>query len=192
VSGSVQSVKESVISLKQSDGTLLTISTIGTTLIQKSFQASLADLKTGVSVTVSGNQQGDGSLLAESITINVSAGTAPTQAPISIANGPPTGQTGVTPTQTPSSPGSTSPRLPGTGSPSGGQGTAGTIQTTDGSTITVRLSNGSTARVTVSASTTIKRVSTGALTDIAAGSNINATGVRQSDGSIRATIITIE
>ena len=192
VSGSVQSVKGSVIAIKVSDGTLSTISTTGTTLIQKSFQASLADLKTGVSVTVGGSQQGDGSLLAESITINVSAGAAPTQAPISIANGPPTGQTGVTPTQTPPLPGSTSPRLPGTGSPSGGQGMAGTIQTIDGGTITLRLSNGITARVIVSASTAIKRVSPGALTDIAAGSNINITGMPQSDGSIRATIITIE
>ena len=67
--GTVEKVEGSVITLKTTTGTVVTVNIGNSTSIQKMAAGSLADISTGEVITVSGNKSADGSIEARRITI---------------------------------------------------------------------------------------------------------------------------
>jgi hypothetical protein len=73
----------------------------------------------------------------------------------------------------------------------GGGATIGQVVSMDSSSITVSLPAGGSKIILYSPTTTVMKTTTGAISDIAAGSIITATGTANSDGSVTATAIQI-
>lgn len=68
-----------------------------------------------------------------------------------------------------------------------GRGTMGTVQKIENGVITLQTQSGSSVLVTTSSSTTIQKMGTVDLSDIAVGESIQVTGETQTDGSVKAT-----
>ncbi len=78
----------------------------------------------------------------------------------------------------------------GTGRGSFG-GATGQVISKDATSITVSIPNGGSKIILFSPSTTVSKSSSGAISDVAVGSTITATGATNSDGSVTATNIQI-
>lgn len=64
---------------------------------------------------------------------------------------------------------------------------SGSIIAADASSITVKTTDGSSAIVLLSSSTTVSKVSDGALADLTTGQNVIVTGTTNTDGTVTAT-----
>ena len=68
---------------------------------------------------------------------------------------------------------------------------SGSIIAADASSITVKTTDGSTKIVLLSSSTTVSKVSDGALADLTTGQNVVVTGTTNSDGTVTATRVQV-
>lgn len=185
--GAVQKIDGNKITLTARDGSSVTVNVTDATAVEKLVQATIADVATGMNLTVTGATQSDGSVSAMSITA-MPAGAAGLGAAQS-AGGLGSGRGGQTTAGSASGSGSASGGTAGAGGFA--RGTAGTVQGVSGNTITLTATGGSTVKVVVGSQTIIEKLGRGTISDVRAGLSITATGSRQSDGSINAASIII-
>lgn len=170
--GTVSKIEGNIITLTTSTG-ILSVKTSDITIVEKMIKGSLADISAGENIMVTGQRNADGSIAAANITIIpvLTSGGQPGAFPggQGASGGPPAG---------------------GAGGGFGGRRTIGTVDKIEGNVITLNTPAGAIS-VQVSDSTTIDKTVKGSLTDIAAGETITASGQRDADGSVEATIISI-
>jgi hypothetical protein len=195
ISGTATAIKDGVIVITKNDGGSLSVTTGTGTAFQKQSLATIADLLAGLTVTVAGVAQSDGSIQATAVTFgndtaNLPAPSQPNQplpneTRLPSLTGLPTGQPGAGFTR----PESTNP--PGTAMPPNGGENVGTIQSVSANTLTLRTVSGTTLRVVVGTNTTIQRISSAILTDVVVGAGLKITGSLLSDGSLQASSVII-
>jgi hypothetical protein len=205
VTGTVQTVKGSLVTIKTEAGSLVNL-TLGTTAsVQINSPATLANVTVGSTITVAGSQTSD-SVKATSIAIGSISGQNPLPTMTGVL---PTGFPGLTstqflPTMTGARPtnqpggASTQTRLPQTNAqpPAGpvqppSSGTSGTVQAIEGNTITIMTISGITLKIVVDSSTTYQKTTRATAADITTGCSLTAAGAQQSDGTFQVNSLTI-
>jgi hypothetical protein len=177
-SGTVQVISGNTITINTRDNKTINVITSDSTTIRKTVSGQLSDITSGTSITVSGNTNTDGSILATSISI-MPSGAIPNR-----TQGNPS--SGTLPPGTINSPDIAPPS-----GVFGGRGTSGTVQVITGNTITITTRDNKTVSVATSNTTSVQMMTTGQLSDIIIGVSITVSGEIQQDGSIKATSISI-
>ena len=160
--GRVTKVDGGILSVQQTDNSMVSVTTNAETAIRKLVAGVLSDLKAGDVVTVDGSKTGDTGFSAKSVT---SLGTV---AGAGGAGGRPQG-----------------------GAPTGGApGLVGQIKSVDGATIMVQGVDGMTTAVTTTPATVIRTQQAGTLSDIKTGDMLLIQGDKTSDTAFLARTIT--
>jgi co-chaperonin GroES (HSP10) len=172
------------------NGKKTTVVTSGSTNVDEAVSGSLTDVKVGDHVAVMGSTSGT-TVTAQQIT---DSGTKTLSGPPGGASGqrgtPPSGsnsEQGAPPSGSNGQQGAppSSGGGPGAG---GGRPTAGTVESSTGSTLTIKTSSGSTVTVMTSSSTKVTVVKTGTVSDLKVGDRIVVSGTT-TNGTITATTI---
>ncbi len=176
-SGTLTKIDSNTLTLTAAQGQV-TVKVGSDTSIQKTVTGDLADLQEGQLLTVNGDRNADGIIVAASITIRSQGRMAPSNPP------------GVTPAPggRPARPGSgTSPRLPNDGVRRAASGTLSKIVS---NTLTLTTSQGQVI-VNVGSSTSIQKTVAGTPSDLQEGQSLTVIGSRDANGNIAATSIII-
>jgi hypothetical protein len=205
VTGTVQTVKDSLVTIKTETGSLVNLTLSTSANVQISTPASLAAVTVGSTITVVGSQA-SGNMKATSIAISSISGqnllptmtaALPTGFPgltstqlLPTMTGTQTNQPGGTSTQT-RAPQTNAQPPTGAVQPPGGSGTSGTVQAIEGNTITIMRPGGATLMIVVDSSTTYKKTTRATAADITNGCSLTAAGAQQSDGTFQASSLTI-
>jgi hypothetical protein len=199
LSGTVTAVSAGVMTVLKDDGASVSVDAASAS-IQKLASLSLADLAAGMSITVSGDTQDDGSILATAITVNQGTGgsamppapdmTVPQASGMPTITGVPDG-TMTSPVFTMTSMPTMTGQFPGGIQQPGSRGTSGTIEAINGSAISLKTQDGTIVTVVLGEGATIQQTSQGNLDDIVTGCAVSVSGMEQEDGSVTAVSVTV-
>jgi hypothetical protein len=189
ITGTVQQVDSTTITLTVQSGALTRATVSSSTTLIKNTTITAADIKVGDTVTVIGQAAPDGSVTAQQVTDGAAAQAGGAGSFTRQGTGG-SGQSGTGFTA-----GAGITRTTGiTGAASGQAVTsaiAGTVQAIDSSTMTVTEQSGQMIKVALDASTRLRKTTAVAMTDITAGAQVTITGQAAADGSITATMVQI-
>jgi Cu/Ag efflux protein CusF len=197
MTGTVQKVDGTTITVTQQDGTVAKAVVSNTTTFVKDSTMTAADIKVGDTVAAVGQTGVDGSIAALQVTDGNGAQAAAAGG-FARQGGAAAGGTGG---QGGAAVGGTGGAAAGGGGRPGGAAAAGqfagaatangTVQKIDGQSLTITEQSGQTVVVTISTNTRLRKATTAVLADVAAGDQVTIIGQTGSDGSIAATVITI-
>ena len=200
VNGSVSAVSGTTITLANQNSTTTIVTTTSTKFLKGTIATTISDVTKGLMVTVYGTKQSDGSISATYVLINAApGGQNPVQQPPP-QQPPVQGTRSQTPPAQPTRSQTPQPTRGQSQNPSQqdqhGQGEgSGVVQTVTSSSITVLRANSETFTAVISSTTKIDLVLTqtsGTMSDIQVGNNVNVQGQLNKDGSIAALRITVE
>jgi hypothetical protein len=176
--GTITNIDDNILTLNTPRGQI-TVNVGSNTTIQKIITGTLADLQTGQFLTVIGNADSSGNIVASSVIVR-------SQNP----NSRFTPLTGATPNPGgPNRPnGSSFPRTV----PSGiGNSILGTLADMNDNTLTLTTGQGQKVTVTVSSNTNIQKTVSGTISDLQIGESLTVMGNQDTNGNINAFSVTI-
>jgi hypothetical protein len=207
LSGAVQQVDGTTITLTTQSGALAKATVDGNTTYMKNASIIAGDIKAGDNVTIFGQTGADGSITAQQVTVGTagptfgagsgarqsSSGNGQSGAGAGYAGGGRGGSaaSGGTVTGSGSTGSAASNGGNANGQATGSPAISGAVLSTNGNTLTVAQQGGDTVTVTLNAQTRLRKPVPAALTDITAGAQVTIIGQAAADGSILASVVQI-
>lgn len=197
VTGSVSAISSATLTLTTPQSSVSVVTSSSTKFYKGTAAATLSDVTKGAMVVAYGTKQSDGSIAATYVLINTMSGQ-PGQGQPPQGQGTPVGtpvgtpQARPTPAGTPAAKSTQAP--PPQGQPQSGNW-AGVVQTVSSSSLTALRSDNQVFTATITSTTKIELMvssSTGTVSDIQVGNNVNVEGQLGKNNTIAAARIMVE
>lgn len=180
--GTLAQINGTSLILTDTTGTDVTVDYTTTTAITQTKTGVLADIVPGSCVVITGQKDATGTLVASSVRLSQPVNGA---CAAGLGNGAPGAGTGTRP-----NPGGTPRATPAPGQPVPSFA-AGSVTAVNGTAVTVQPTTGAAQAVTVPTTVTVSESSAASPTDLTVGDCIQATGAKDSSGTVAATSLSI-
>jgi hypothetical protein len=182
--GTLAQINGTSLILSATDGTDVTVDYTNTTTITQTRTGVLADVVPGSCVIVTGTKDSSGNLVASSVRLSQPVNGA---CNAGFGNRPPGANGNPNPNATPPA---TPRRTPAPGQPLPAFA-AGKVTTVDGTAVTIQPTTGAAQTVTVPTTVTVSESNVASASALAVGDCIQATGPKDSSGTVAATALSI-
>jgi hypothetical protein len=161
--GAIDSVNDNTLMLTNPQSGKINVSINPSTMIEKAVISQISDLKTGNYLTITGQPDSSGTVMAAAITVRAAAPT-----------------------------GMNAPPIAGSGSATPTSGISGTLVSSINNVLTLTTAQGTQTKVTINSESIIEKYENAASSDLFAGRLINVSGTADASGNIAAITITIQ
>ena len=182
--GTLAQINGTSLVLSATDGTDVTVDYTNTTTITQTKTGVLADVVPGSCVVVTGTKDSSGNLVASSVRLSQPVNGA---CNAGFGNRPPGANGNPNPNATPRP---TPRRTPAPGQPLPAFA-AGKVTTVNGTAVTIQPATGAAQTVTVPTTVTVSESNVASASALAVGDCIQATGPKDSSGTVTATALSI-